>query len=87
MSTDFLTFTPYFFAEVFVPLNDASSSRVRFCAGAELRVTNKMSFETYVLHQFKNGSKIASLNAVGVVFKFYLNHQLVKKNISKGTKK
>ena len=87
MHTAFLTFTPYYYLEYFVPLYSGGANRLRMCLGSELRVTKNMNFEVYGLHQFENGSKIPAVNAVGIVFKFYFVHQEVKQNMAKRKQK
>jgi hypothetical protein len=42
-----------------------------------------MEFDTYFVHQFDNGKNVNSLDAMGLVLKFYFKHKEIKKKSSK----
>ena len=83
MRTQYLYFNTYFYGEYFANLNLGNSNRFRLCIGEELKVASHINFESYFLYQFKNGNNVDELNAIGMVLKFYLDHQELKQKFSK----
>jgi len=74
MRTEYLYFTPSIYGEYYVYFNGGGLNRFRIYAGVQTKFTNHIEFETYYLHQFANGKKVKSLDAMGLVLKFYFKH-------------
>ena len=70
--TDYLTFGVYANAEYFIALNDNSSNKFTYTFGSEFRVTKHINFEVYFTHQFQNGIKAPSVDALGLALKLYM---------------
>ena len=77
MQTRYLYFTPYLYGEYFANVNESNSNRFRFCIGMEVKVALYINFETYYLHQYKNGVSVDAVNAIGLALKFYLHKQAI----------
>lgn len=71
--TEYLTFSAYTFAERYLDFQGRDLNRTRVALGANLKVSRMIDFETYYLHQFKNGENVSTVKAIGLKFKFYLS--------------
>jgi hypothetical protein len=83
MRTAYLYFTPSIYGEYYCYLNRSGFNRFRVSASIQTKVTTRLEFETYYVHQFDNGKNVRSLNAMGLAVKFYLKHSEIKKRFSK----
>ncbi len=70
--TDYIHFTIYTYAEYFLNFGENDQDRFRYCIGGALKVSHMITFETYYLHQFGNGTKVFPLDALAILLKFYL---------------
>ena len=78
MQTQYLFFTPYFYAEYFENFKESNQDKFRLCMGFELKVAMYINFESYYLYQFKHGKEVPEVNAVGIALKFYLSKEAIQ---------
>ena len=75
MRTEYLYFTPKIYGEYYVYFNTGGLNRFRLSAGVQIKVASHVEFEPYYVHQFANGKKVKSLDAMGFTLKFYFVHK------------
>ena len=71
MRTEYIYFTLNIYGEYYTYFKDKELNRFRLSAGVQSKITSHMEFETYYVHQFDNGKEVNSLDAMGLVLKFY----------------
>ena len=86
MHTRYLYFTPDIYGEYYAYLNAKGLNRFRLSAGVQSKITAHIEFETYFVHQFDNGKNVNSLDAMGLVLKFYFKYKDIKRKFSKKDK-
>ncbi|MGZ8538486.1 MAG: DUF2490 domain-containing protein [Flavisolibacter sp.] len=73
ISTGYLSFNVYGYAEYFVNINSDAHNRTRFALGSELKVSKHANFEVYFVHQFDNGLGVPTVDAIGLALKLFFH--------------
>ena len=73
ISTVYLSFNLYCYAEYFANINSDAQNRTRFALGSELKVSKHINFEVYFVHQFDNGLGVPTVDAIGLALKFFFH--------------
>ncbi|PZX51922.1 hypothetical protein [Algoriphagus chordae] len=83
--TEYLTFSAYTYVERYLDFQGRGLNRTRLAAGANLRVSRSIDFETYFLHQFGNGDNVPTVKAIGSRLKIYFS-RVKKKTTTQSAK-
>jgi hypothetical protein len=73
VSTGYLSFNLYAYAEYFANINSDAHNRTRFAFGSELKVSKHANFEVYFVHQFDNGLDVPTVDAIGLSLKLFFH--------------
>jgi hypothetical protein len=73
VSTGYLSFNIYAYAEYFLNINSDAHNRTRFAFGSELKVSKHANFEVYFVHQFDNGLGVPTVDAIGLTLKLFFH--------------
>lgn len=73
ISTGYLSFNVYGYAEYFVNINSDAHNRTRFALGSEIKVSKHANFEVYFVHQFDNGLGVPTVDAIGLTLKLFFH--------------
>ena len=81
--TEYLFFTSYLWGEYFANFGNSSINKFRTQLGVEVKVTRRLTYETYWNHQFDNSPDVTHVDAYGMVLKFYFARKTDKKEEEK----
>jgi hypothetical protein len=83
LKTEYLTFTPNFFAEYFANFDNSAVNKFRIQLGVEIRVIKRMNYEVFWNHTFENQPEIQEVDAFGMTLKFYTSYKDTKELLGK----
>jgi hypothetical protein len=78
--TTYLIFTAFVYGEYCFDFGATPKDRLRLYIGSAIKVSDVVTFESFVMHQFDN-NVVGSVNAMAFTFKIYLRHNNPKQEL------